>query len=150
MNVLPSPGLADDADLAAEQAGDLAADRQAEAGAAVLAAGAAVGLLEGLEDDLLLVGGNADAGVADREGQRPTVARLSASLIGRSSRRSAVRTSSDTTPCSVNLKALESRFLITCCRRLTSVWIVGGRDGSSSMVKSSAFASATRRKVRST
>ena len=34
----------------------LAADGQAQAGAAVLAAGAAVGLLEGLEDDLLLVG----------------------------------------------------------------------------------------------
>ena len=36
-------------------------------GAAVLAAGAAVGLLEGLEDDLLLVRRDADAGVGDRE-----------------------------------------------------------------------------------
>jgi hypothetical protein len=43
--------------LAAEQAGELAADREAEAGAAVLAAGGAVGLLERLEDDLLLVRG---------------------------------------------------------------------------------------------
>src|SRR6185503_8674304 len=48
-------------ELAAEQPGELAADRQAEAGAAVLAAGRAVGLLEGLEDQLLLVRRNADA-----------------------------------------------------------------------------------------
>ena len=39
-------------------------DRQAEAGAAVLAARAAVGLLERLEDQPLLVGRDADAGVA--------------------------------------------------------------------------------------
>src|SRR6185312_4864962 len=56
-----------DANLAAEQARDLAADRQAEAGAAVLAAGRAVGLLERLEDELLLVARNADAGVAHLE-----------------------------------------------------------------------------------
>jgi hypothetical protein len=62
-------GRGDDLQLAAQQAGDLAADRQAQARAAVLAAGGAVGLLEGLEDDPLLVLGNADAGVGDREGQ---------------------------------------------------------------------------------
>ena len=44
-----------EADLAAEQARELAADREAETGAAVLAAGAAVGLLERLEDELLLL-----------------------------------------------------------------------------------------------
>ena len=38
-----------------------------ETGAAVLAAGAGVGLLEGLEDDLLLLGRDADAGVGDLE-----------------------------------------------------------------------------------
>src|SRR4051812_17537303 len=38
--------------------------------AAVLAARAPVGLLEGLEDDLLLVRLDADAGVADRERDR--------------------------------------------------------------------------------
>ena len=43
-------------DLAAEQLGDFTADRQAEAGAAVLAAGRAVRLLERFEDDLVLVG----------------------------------------------------------------------------------------------
>ena len=50
-----------------QQARQLAADRQAQAGAAVLAAGAAVGLLERLEDDLLLVRRDADAGVGNRE-----------------------------------------------------------------------------------
>ena len=58
-----------DRELAAQQAGDFAADRQAQAGAAVLAAGGAVGLLEGLEDDPLLVLRDADAGVLDREGE---------------------------------------------------------------------------------
>src|SRR5688572_7413625 len=55
-----------DGDLAAEQAADLATDRQAEPGAAVLAACRAVGLLEGLEDDAQLVGRNTDARVGDR------------------------------------------------------------------------------------
>ncbi len=61
-------GCAVQLDLAAEEAGQLAADGEPESGAAVLAAGAAVGLLEGLEDDLLLVGGDADARVGHREG----------------------------------------------------------------------------------
>ena len=64
----PLAGRALDPDLAAEEPGDLPADREAEAGAAVLAAGAGVGLLEGLEDDAVLVRGDADAGVADGEG----------------------------------------------------------------------------------
>ena len=70
MKVLPFPGLAREADLAAQQRRQLAADRQAEAGAAVLAAGARVGLLERLEDQLLLLGRDADAGVRDRERDR--------------------------------------------------------------------------------
>ncbi len=53
--------------FAAQQAGQFAADGQAQAGAAVLAAGAGIRLLEGLEDDALLFGGNADAGVGDLE-----------------------------------------------------------------------------------
>ena len=61
-------GPAHEPDLAAEQSRQLAADGEAEAGAAVLARGRAVGLLEGLEDDLLLDGRDADAGVRDREG----------------------------------------------------------------------------------
>ena len=59
-----------DPELAAEQAGDLAADRQSEPGAAIFAAGGSVGLLEGFEDQLLLVLGNADAGIGDGDRQR--------------------------------------------------------------------------------
>ena len=58
-------GSARQADFTAQQARDFAADGQSEPGAAVLPAGAAVRLLEGLENDLLLVGGDADAGVSD-------------------------------------------------------------------------------------
>src|SRR5262249_34898555 len=54
-------------DLAAEQACDLTADREAEARAAVAAARRAVGLLERLGDQAQLVVRDADAGVADRE-----------------------------------------------------------------------------------
>ena len=109
-------------DFAAEQPRQLAADRQAQAGAAVLAAGRAVRLLERLEDDLLLVGGDADAGVGHREGQharRPG----SAPRCPDSSRRRPARTVSVTWPWCVNLNALESRFLMICCRRLASVSI---------------------------
>ncbi len=54
-------------DLAAQQVGQFAADRQPQAGAAVFAAGAGIGLLERLEDDSLLVQRNADAGIGDLE-----------------------------------------------------------------------------------
>ena len=57
------PGCAPQLYLAAEQRRQLAADGKAETGAAVLAAGGGVGLLEGLEDDLLLFLRDADAGV---------------------------------------------------------------------------------------
>ena len=50
MNVLPSPSVLLEGDLAAEQPHELAADRQAQSRAAVLTAGRAVGLGEGLED----------------------------------------------------------------------------------------------------
>ena len=54
-------------DLAAQQRRQLAADGQAQAGAAVLARGAGIGLLEGLEDEPLLLRRDADAGVLDGE-----------------------------------------------------------------------------------
>src|SRR5207253_780198 len=54
-------------DLAAEQAGDFATDGEPEAGAAVTARGARIGLLERLEHDLLLLR-QADAGTARRYG----------------------------------------------------------------------------------
>ena len=53
-NVRTVAGLALDADLAAHQLDELAADRQAQAGAAELARGRGVGLAEGLEEALLI------------------------------------------------------------------------------------------------
>ena len=57
-------------DLSAEQPRDLAADRQAETGAAVAAVRLALCLLERLEDQLQLVVVDPDARVDDREGER--------------------------------------------------------------------------------
>ena len=62
------PVDAGELDFAAEQHGQLAADGKAEAGAAVFAGSAGVGLLEGLEDEPLLLRRDADAGVLDGEG----------------------------------------------------------------------------------
>ena len=77
---------ADQPDLAAEQRRQLAADGEAETGAAVLAAGAGVGLLERLEDQPLLLGRDADAGVADLDA-RPRSARTAESDDPATSRR---------------------------------------------------------------
>ena len=66
--MLPLPVDAGELDFAAEQHGQFAADGEAQAGAAVLARGAGVGLLEGLEDEPLLLRRDADAGVLDGEG----------------------------------------------------------------------------------
>ena len=54
-------------DLSSQEPPQLAADGQPEPRAAVLAAGASVRLLERLEDDLLLLQGNPDPRVRDRE-----------------------------------------------------------------------------------
>ena len=54
--------------FAAEQICQFAADGEAQPGAAVLAAGRSVGLLERLKDDLLLFQRNADAGVGHFKG----------------------------------------------------------------------------------
>ena len=54
-------------DLSAQQRRDLAADVETEAGSAVLARDRSVCLLERFEYDLVLVGGNADSRIHDRE-----------------------------------------------------------------------------------
>ena len=108
-------------------AGQLAADGQAQAGAAVLAAGGAVGLLEGLEDDLLLVG-EMPMPVSDTE-KAITVGAVEV-LVVRAPAGAASSTVSVTCPWWVNLKALDSRFFRICCRRLASVTIDVGRFGS--------------------
>ena len=61
-------------DLTAQEPRDLAADGEAEAGPAVFPAGRAVRLLEGLEDNALLVLRDADSRVAHRQGH-PLAAR---------------------------------------------------------------------------
>ena len=70
--VLPAPGRAGDGDLAAEQADELAADREPEPGAAVEAGGGAVALRERFEDPQLLLVVDADAGVARPRTRRRT------------------------------------------------------------------------------
>ena len=93
MNVLPLSGRAAQLDFAAQQVGQFAADRQAQAGAAVLAAGAGIGLLEGLEDDSLLFRRDADAGVGHLERHHRSRASQDR-MIARSSRSSATETDS--------------------------------------------------------
>src|SRR5881398_2332986 len=114
-------------DLGAQKTGQLAADGQAETGAAVGAARAAVGLLECLEDDLLLLRGNTDPGVGDGERDGRTTAGQHAVLQAGGSAIAMVRS---TRPWWVNLKAFDRRFLRICCRRFASVWIARGRSGS--------------------
>ena len=63
-------GLALHPDRTAHQLGQAAHDRQAQAGAAVLAGHRTVGLAEGLEQMGQPVGRNADARVRDRELQQ--------------------------------------------------------------------------------
>src|SRR3954467_3698088 len=58
---------AGEANFAAEQSGDFPADSQAQAGPPIPAAGAAISLLEGFEDDLLFLRGDANPGVGNRE-----------------------------------------------------------------------------------
>src|SRR5262249_25125769 len=60
-------GCAAQLDFAAKQVGKLGADGKAETGAAVLATGGSVGLLEGFEDDLLFLERNPDAAVGHFE-----------------------------------------------------------------------------------
>src|SRR5207244_10134505 len=58
-------------ELTADEARNLAADRQAKPGAAIFAAGRAIGLVERLEDQPLLLLRNADARVGYRNLDRP-------------------------------------------------------------------------------
>jgi hypothetical protein len=68
VKVEPSLQAAGDGDAAAEQLAQAAADGEAEAGAAEAAGGGVVDLGEGVEHGLELVGGDADAGVGDADG----------------------------------------------------------------------------------
>ena len=66
MKRLPLSRHALQRDFPAEQACELATDRESQARASVFAAGSRVRLLKRLEDQLLLVGLNSDAGIVTR------------------------------------------------------------------------------------
>ena len=68
----------------------------------------------------------------------------------RSSRPDAADTFSRTPPCAVNLKALDSRFFSTCCRRFESVVMVRPRLGSRWTSNDSCRVSASWRNGRAT
>ena len=72
---------------------------------------------------------DADAGVGHREGDHRIGARRAISLLAAPAAGRRGRPRASRCPRSVNLKALESRFLSTCCRRLASVSIAGGSVG---------------------
>ena len=77
--------LARDDNVAAEEAREVARDREPEAGAAVFAVAVAVGLAESFEDELVLMRGDADPGVADDEADAawtPRRADLDLALLG--------------------------------------------------------------------
>ena len=147
--MLPLPGRAAQMDFAAEQACQFAADGKTEAGAAIFPAGAGVGLLERLEDQLLLFQGNADAGIGHLEGDdgRRVWFRIGCSALQPPT---AAETVSFTPPSAVNLKAFDSRFFSTCCRRFESVTMLRARLGSTSMLKESLRFSASCRNGRPT
>ncbi len=118
--------LARERDLAPEQAHEVPADRQAEAGAAVLARRRAVGLGERLEHRRLQLLLDADPGVADADREHAVGVREP--LVGRVPARPArARSAARRSPCSVNLNAFESRFLSTWRRRWGSVTIDAGK-----------------------
>ena len=88
-----------------------AADGKAQAGAAIFAARAGVGLLEGLKDDLLLVGGMP---MPVSVTSKATTAAPAEHRMFLAPPAVAAESISCTPPFSVNLNALESRFLSTC------------------------------------
>ena len=147
--MLPLPGRAAQLNLATEQAGQFAADRQPQAGAAVFAAGAGVCLLEGLEDDALLFGRNADPGIGNLEGHDRGAA-FEDRMIFAPAARWRPKPTRCTPPCSVNLNALDNRFLSTCCRRFESVTRLRVRCGSDCTSKLSRRFSASCRNGRAT
>ena len=104
----------------AHQRDQTGGDRQPQPGAAVLCASSNRPLARRPEDLLLLVGGDADAGIGDRETQPD--------LAGRSSRGS-TSTRDDDLARSVNLMALPTRLTSTCRSRPGSPTSASGTSG---------------------
>ena len=124
----------------------LARDREAQARAAVLAAGRAVGLLERLEDDLLLVrsGCRCRCPSPRTRPRRSRAFRSSLSALQPARRRA--DHAGSTSPLCVNLNAFESRLRRICCRRFASVRHRRGSRGSMRISKLRLLVSATWRK----
>ena len=106
-NVLPLPSSLSHADRPAHQLDELAADREAESGAAVAARRAAVGLGEAVEDRRLALGRRCRCRCRARRG----------GPVRASASRSRTLASITTSPRSVNLTALPTRLVSTWRRR---------------------------------
>ena len=124
-----------DGDVAAEHLRQALGDGQPQPGAAELAGGRGVGLLEGLEEVLDLL----------RRSCRCPYRRLRKRSFGSGSSRSARRTTIRTPPVSVNLMALPTRFSRICRRRAGSVKMVSGTGPANSSFKPSPLPSARTR-----
>ena len=101
-NVAPLPGVALEPHPAAHQRHEARGDRQAEAGAAELPRRSILGLREGVEDRLLLLARDADAGVGDADVQHDVAP----------SRCSSTPTCTATEPSRVNFTALPIRLVM--------------------------------------
>ena len=119
LKVLPAPGALSTPISPPISCDQLLADRQAQAGAAVLARRRVVGLRERLEQLAGLLVGQADAGVA---------APRSAAAC-RSARARRLRPSASISPRSVNLTALPTRLFSTCVSRIGSPTSSVGTSG---------------------
>ena len=132
-NVLPVRAALDP-DAAAEHLDQRPADRQAEAGASELAGRRAVRLAERLEDERVLLGRDADAGIGDRKVHQRVVVVL----------RPSIPTVTVTPPLRVNLIALATRLIRTWRSRPWSPTSASGTCGSTSSVSCSPFSRARR------
>ena len=108
------PGAARHLERAAHLPHQRGHDGQAQAGAAVAPGGRSVGLRERLEDQRVLVFGDADAGVGDRERDAAGAQRIAGCRHRRAQRSTRSR------PACVNLIALPTRFVSTWPMRSAS------------------------------
>ena len=121
-------GHALDPDASAHQPDERRRDRQAKTSAAEPARRRSVSLAKRLEDGVVFVRGNADAGVGDADVQSGASLGVRLFAVGRS-----------TYPCSVNFIALPTRFDSTCLTRVGSPITPTGTSGATSHVSSSPF-----------
>ena len=107
VNVDPTPNELSTVDIATQDAGELTAERESQARAAVVPVGAGFRLRKLLEETSQLLRRHADARVSHRERQRRAIGTATAASV--------------MVPRSVNFAELESRFRITCRTLVASV-----------------------------